>query len=165
MRRVRRNARVHKTRAFLPLLCVLVIVASSSPVRADAHGYSVVIRGHRIAVELARTVDERARGLGGRDGLARDHGMLFVFESPQSPTFWMLGMRFALDFVWIRGDRIVDLTRDVPPAPPGATEESGLLRTLQPATPADLILEVRAGTIDANHWKTGDAVEVTPKLR
>ncbi len=157
--------RLRSRRARLVVLLSISLAARAALAAADDSRHHVVIGGHPVQVELARSVDEKARGLGGRDRLAAGHGMLFVFDEPQSPTFWMLGMRFALDFVWIRGGRIVELTRDVPPAPPGATEESGLLRTLVPKLPVDLVLEVPAGTIAAKRWSTGDAVEVIPKLR
>lgn len=151
------------TRVFrgLPALAMLAVpVALGIAAGAAAQSRGVVsIRGVRVTVDVARTPREKARGLGGREGLAPDHGMLFVFTSAQRHDFWMLGMRFALDFVWIREGRIVDLTLDVPPPPADTTPESGLLREIRPAAPADHVLEVSAGTAARHGWKIGDAVE------
>ncbi|MFN3487243.1 MAG: nucleotide-binding domain containing protein, partial [Planctomycetota bacterium] len=65
-----------------------------------------------IDAEVARTAEERAQGLSGRDSLAEDAGMLFVLEREHVPSFWMKGMRFPLDFVWVSAEgRVVDLLR------------------------------------------------------
>lgn len=140
------------------LLLLLLLAPATSPAKSAG---SVTIRDTRIAVEIVRTPAEKARGLGERDGLPVDHGMLFVFGAAQQHVFWMLGMRFALDFVWIRDGRIVELTLDVPPPPPGTSPDSGLLRQISPAVPADQVLEVTAGTAARHGWKVGDAVRVS----
>ena len=71
------------------LLCLL-------PVLAEAGGRGEVRIGNRVAVpvEVARTEAEKTRGLSGRDRLAPDRGMLFVYEAPVRPLIWMRGMRF-----------------------------------------------------------------------
>ena len=66
--------------------------------------------------------------------------MLFVLTY-DSPAFWMKGMRFAIDIVWIDDGRVVDVTADVPP-PRGS---NAALPTYSPDRPANRALEVRAG--------------------
>lgn len=139
--------------------------ASAPATPAERAAATVTIGGARIDAELARTSAEKQRGLGGRRGLAPGAGMLFVFDEPDRHVFWMLDMQFALDFVWIRDDRIVDLTPDVPPPPPEVDAGSGALRQVSPREPARLVLEVAAGTIAKRGWKVGDAVEIDPALR
>ena len=55
-----------------------------------------------INVLVADTPQERAVGLSGYAGLPENVGMLFVFPEPRQPSFWMKGMEFSLDLVWIR---------------------------------------------------------------
>lgn len=56
--------------------------------------------GTSLAVELALTPAQRARGLMGREALAPDAGMLFVYEAPQHAFFWMEGTPLPLDMIF-----------------------------------------------------------------
>ena len=113
---------------------------------------------HVIEAELAADADARARGLSGRAGLAPGAGMLFVYERPDHYGFWMQGMRFDLDLVWIRAARIVDIKAHVPHTPP----PTGELPVHRPKEPADTVLEVAAGTAARLGWQVGDPVSVEP---
>lgn len=61
----------------------------------------------RFTVEIADDPDERALGLMNRDRLADDHGMLFVYERPQTVAFWMKNTRIPLDMIFARADGTV----------------------------------------------------------
>ena len=50
-----------------------------------------------LTVEIARTDEDRARGLMYRTSLADDHGMLFVFDKPQELRFWMKNTKIPLE--------------------------------------------------------------------
>ncbi len=72
----------------------------------------------KVRIELkeywvTRAVDNqsRSRGLSGKKSLAEDEGMLFVFELAGKYGFWMPDMRFDIDIVWIRGGRVVGVSR------------------------------------------------------
>src|SRR5512138_3154745 len=67
-----------------------------------------------VTLELARTPQEKGRGLSNRPGLAEGNGMAFVYEAPQSIGIWMKDMRFPLDILWVRDGRIVKIERDAP---------------------------------------------------
>lgn len=83
--------------------------------------------------------------------------MLFVFPSGQAGSFWMKGMRFPLDFVWIGADcRVADLTRDVPHAPPDAPDSD--LPTFTSRAPAAYTFEINAGELDEFGIAVGDDV-------
>lgn len=114
----------------------------------------VTIRGQRVAVELAITPAEQQLGLGQRDTLAWDDGMLFLYDKPGFYRFWMKDMRFDIDIVWIRGDRIVDISHRVPHVP----GENG--PTVSPVELVDKVLEVPAGYATALGWRSGQPVEV-----
>lgn len=55
----------------------------------------------RFTVELARTSEERARGLMFRETMPRSSGMLFVYDAPQRAAFWMKNTLIPLDMVFI----------------------------------------------------------------
>ena len=68
-----------------------------------------------INVEVASTPEQSERGLGYRDALAEDAGMLFDLGETKVPQFWMKGMRFPLDIVWIFEDgRVASILTAVP---------------------------------------------------
>jgi uncharacterized protein len=111
-----------------------------------------------VRVEVAADEASRQLGLGGRDSLAADRGMLFVLAD-RSPAFWMKGMRFPIDIIWIDADRVVDVSRSVP-APAGADAP---LPTYSPDRPADLALEVNSGWAKRHGVARGDRVRL-PEL-
>jgi uncharacterized membrane protein (UPF0127 family) len=112
----------------------------------------VTIRGQRVNVEIVQTPEQQSLGLGRRDSLAWDHGMLFLYDEAGFYGFWMKEMRFSIDIVWIRGDRIVDITHRIPFTP----GENG--PTVRPREIADRVLEVPAGYAQARGWRAGDRV-------
>jgi len=96
-----------------------------------------------IDVEIAATGAQSERGLGYRDALAADAGMIFDLHTATRPTFWMKGMRFPLDMVWIGEDkRVASITADIPPQP--GVPDDQLLRYASD-TPVRYVLELNAG--------------------
>jgi len=114
---------------------------------------SAVINGTKIKLELARSDDEKTKGLGYRDSLPSDTGMLFVYNDPQRFTFWMQGMRFALDFIWIEQNKIEDIHENIMPLSPDKNPA-----IVSPRVPVRYILEVNSGFIKSHNIKIGDAV-------
>lgn len=109
-----------------------------------------------INVELADTPAERARGLSGRDSLATDSGMLFVFPESKKYQFWMKGMKIPIDIIFINGGKVVDFLKNVPPPQPNQKDAD--LPLLQPTTAVDMVLEVSSGYIDQKGIVVGDNV-------
>lgn len=60
-----------------------------------------------FAVEVADDAAERARGLMGRESLAPDQGMLFVYESPRRASFWMKDTLIPLDMIFADASGVV----------------------------------------------------------
>ena len=123
----------------------------------DPGSAMAVVGGARFEIEVVHTPADRARGLSERDGLPTTGGMLFVFESGRASSFWMKGMRFPLDFIWIGEDcTVVDTTTDVPPPDAGAADAD--LPRYDSALPAAYTLEVNAGMVRELGIRIGDAV-------
>jgi uncharacterized membrane protein (UPF0127 family) len=55
----------------------------------------------RFTVEIADDADERAKGLMYRKQLASAAGMLFVYPTPQSLSFWMRNTLIELDMIFV----------------------------------------------------------------
>lgn len=116
------------------------------------------INNAKLKVEIADTQAKRSKGLGGRESLATDSGMLFIFPKPGKYPFWMKGLSFPLDFVWIKGDKVVDLLEDIQPVSPEAPDAS--LPIYQSKEEVDKVLEVPSGTSKRLDIKIGDTVRL-----
>lgn len=69
-----------------------------------------------IRAEVADDETERVLGLSGRDGLAENKAMLFVFEEPETHGIWMKDMKFAIDIVWLNKDKkVITISSNVKP--------------------------------------------------
>lgn len=97
------------------------------------------IKEQTFKVEIADTMKKKEKGLSGRASLPQDQGMLFVFSEPGNYYFWMKDMNFPLDFIWINGNEIVDISKNIKP------EEYQLPKSLTSKKPADKVLEINAG--------------------
>src|SRR3989344_5501480 len=94
---------------------------------------SIQIGNVLIKAEIADTSSKRNKGLGGRDSLASDSGMLFVF------------------------DKVVDITENVPPQ---VGQPDNALKIYSSKTETNKMLEVNAGFISVSNIKVGDTVIV-----
>ena len=109
-------------------------------------------------VELAINPAERAKGLSGRNILDKNNGMLFVFSEDSATQFWMYGMKFSLDIVWISNScKIIDITYNAEhPENPNSSEGLVLYSSKLPAT---YTLEINAGEIDLYNINIGELVK------
>jgi uncharacterized membrane protein (UPF0127 family) len=148
--------------AFAALWAVLLFSASCGEGRLE---HTDVRIGSSMAIrsEIAWTPTARTLGLGGREALDRNAGMLFVLPEEGRETFWMKGMRFPLDFAWISSDRrVLQLTEDVPPPEAGTPDKS--LPLYKPEQPVRYVLEVNAGVTEALGISVGDEVRFEPEV-
>jgi uncharacterized membrane protein (UPF0127 family) len=109
-----------------------------------------------VDLELARTDAERTKGLGGHAPLEDGDGMLFVFDLPARHAFWMKGMTFPLDIMWIEEGVVVHLEHDLPPSGPQETDANRPIYS--PFAPARYVLEVNAGFAAGHGIVPGTAV-------
>lgn len=117
----------------------------------------VQINEAKFTVEVAKTREKRNRGLGGREKMASDAGMLFIFEKEDKYPFWMKDLKFPLDFIWIKKDKIVDILQNIPPPVPDQKDES--LPIYVSREPIDKVLEINGGTAERLNIKVGDIVK------
>ncbi|MFP3041724.1 DUF192 domain-containing protein [Treponema primitia] len=102
-----------------------------------------------VLAEIARTDDQRARGLMGRKSLADGKGMLFVFERDRILSFWMKDTLIPLSIAYVAYDgRILEI-HDMQPQS---------LRTIQSGRSARYALEVPQGWFARANIKPGDVL-------
>jgi len=109
-----------------------------------------------LTVEVAETPAEHQRGLSFRPSLGPDQGMLFIFSSPQPQRFWMYGMQFSIDMIFLRDGVVVDYEENVPP--PSATQNNPAVVTS--LEDADMVLEISAGQAKELGIAIGTEVEM-----
>lgn len=147
-----------KTLGVLFLLGILLAIFFIFFVRKSASSDDIIIINNKIiSVETADTVAKRAQGLSGRQSLSADQGMLFVFDSQTTPSFWMKDMKFPLDIIWLQDQTVVDLTENL-----SVPDKMDIPRA-KPGVPVNYVLEVNAGFIQENNIKVGDTLQYKPK--
>lgn len=114
------------------------------------------INSHLIKAEVADTPSKRSKGLGGKTSLEQDEGMLFIFPNADKHPFWMKGLSFPLDFIWIKEDKVVDILENIQPPKEGEPDASLPIYSSKEA--ADKVLELQAGTVKRLDIKIGDTV-------
>lgn len=116
------------------------------------------INGTTLKVEIADSVSKRAKGLAGKESLASDEGMLFIFDNEGSHPFWMKGLKFPLDFIWIKNNKVVEVMSNIPAPKTGQKDED--LPIYQSKEAVDKVLEVNGGTADRLQIKVGDTISL-----
>ena len=135
---------------FLFVLGIVFIFGSfyfflQNPVEKEA---LVRIGNTEISLEIVSSPSERQLGLSGRASLPRGKGMLFVFENPDFYGFWMKGMLFPIDIVWINEDlEIVGVLKDISP--------NTFPQTFYPPSEVSYVLEVPANFTTQENIDTG----------
>jgi len=105
----------------------------------------------RVRVKLARTAEQRRRGLMYVQNLPLDEGMLFLFDDEELQSFWMHNTLIPLDMIFIRADLTV----------------AGVVENAEPMTdsgravdqPSRFVLEVNGGM--AKKWGVKQGTRVT----
>jgi len=98
--------------------------------------------GAEISVRVADDPKERELGLSYFPVLPENQGMLFLFEKTGNYPFWMKGMNFPLDIIWLKkisetSFQVVYVAKNVKP--------STYPNFIDPKTEADAVLEVASG--------------------
>lgn len=153
--------------ASLALVCALatagiVLADPAEPIWRASSPWSteratVTIGDQVIAAEVADTSSLQVRGLSFRDGLEPGTGMLFVFDEAQSRSFWMRGMRFCLDIIWIEDGKIVGAAENACPMPEVPESELPRYESNEPVT---YVLEMPAGWLDELGFGPGQPVTI-----
>lgn len=111
-----------------------------------------------IVAEVAESPSDQRRGLGFRDQLEAKRGMLFVYNKPGVRSFWMKGMRFAIDIIWLRQGKIVLIEKNV--QPPTIFTKDSHLKTYGRAVLSDMVLEMSAGFSDQIKLTSGQHITI-----
>src|SRR3989344_3255823 len=94
-------------RYFLILLVIVTSIIILSVYRTELSPIDIEpanigkFGGVSLRIEYATTEIERERGLGGRESIPNDYGMLFVFPKDDVYGIWMKDTLVPLDIFWL----------------------------------------------------------------
>lgn len=110
------------------------------------------INNSKLVVQVAQTLPQKKLGLKNRKNLGENHGMLFIFETPQKLTFWMEKTEIPLDLAFINKQKIIKEIYDLIPYDLSIIESTG----------SDLCyaLEVNKGWFNKNNIKVNDQISI-----
>lgn len=130
---------VRKTRQISIALICFAFLATVMLGRVDVKNTRLLKTNHGFySLEIANTPETRNLGLGGRKTLNQSRGMLFVFDTPAVQCFWMKGMFFSIDIIWLNSAK--EVTHIEPNLSPNTFPQ-----TYCPQTPAKYVIELNSG--------------------
>lgn len=130
---------------FLNYIFSEVYSTSGNPIRR------VYFRNTFVKAEVVDTAEKIEQGLAGRKDLPEGRGMLFVMPKSEFQRFWMKGMQFGIDIIWLERGRVVGCEKNVSP-------RDGRIFTSPSA--AGLVLEAPEGFCDRHDVQINDQVGI-----
>lgn len=104
-------------------------------------------------LEKADTNESRIRGLSGREVLAENAGMLFVFDSDGEQCMWMKDTLISLDMIWLDSSkRVIKIEENITP--------DTFPTAFCPPSPARYVIELNQGEIKKNRILAGDTIDL-----
>lgn len=117
---------------------------------------TATINNQAFNLKVAKTNEEKQTGLSNLSSLPQDQGMIFPFGKPDYYSFWMRDMKFPIDIIYIKENKIVTIYENLqPPKTKGETPP-----IYRPDEPSDTVLEINAGLSKKYNFKKGDAVKI-----
>lgn len=128
---------------FLPIswyLVGLILLIVTACYQHPKNLVTLKISGQTIYLEKADTPEARQKGLSGRKTLAKNRGMLFIFDKPDTYCMWMKDTQIDLDILWLDENKVVTkIHKNVQP--------STYPNSFCPEKPAKYVVELRAGMV------------------
>ncbi len=141
---------------------LIYVCGCSSEPAALYQTETVQIKGALFVLELALTPEERAEGLMGREKIAAEGGMLFVFPNqPPYPTelgFWMKNCLTPIDLIFLDPGGQVIAIHEMNPPLPGVTDAE--LPVYQSGVPAQFAIELQGGRAAEIGVAIGDVIDL-----
>ena len=115
----------------------------------------IEIKNQTYQFEVAKTLAQKSLGLGNRDRLCQNCGMIFVYQTEFIYPFWMKNTLIPLDIIWIdKNGTVVDIIQAKP----------NDLSILTPKSKAQYIIELNKDTSTNLNLKIGDQIQVPQNL-
>lgn len=117
----------------------------------------VTVNNQVFKVAVADTPERREEGLSGRRSLPENEGMIFLFDESSFPSFWMRGMHFPIDIIFLNDGTVTTIYENIQPP----DSETAQLSLYKPIAPSNQVLELNAGKAKELGLTVGDTIEIT----
>jgi uncharacterized membrane protein (UPF0127 family) len=131
------------------ILCAFAAIADTALKRTDVH-----IGKHALRVEVAANDAQRSRGLMHREKMAKNDGMLFIFDEPGYHSMWMMNTLIPLSVAFLDKSGVILNIEDMEPRTTDAHTAAG---------PAVYAIETNKGWFAERKIKPGDKVTGLPR--
>ncbi len=111
----------------------------------------VYVKDTVVKAEIVSSREKIEKGLSARPNLGEGRGMLFLMPQAEYQRFWMKGMEFPLDIIWIENGRVIGCEGRISP------DDQRIFTSPEKAS---FVLEVNAGFCDANQIQLNDLVKI-----
>jgi len=138
----------------LILICILSVFVflKLSPEKKNY----IIIDNQKFYIDVAKTDEQKEKGLSIYNKLPLEKGMIFPYEDSGYHPFWMKGMKFSIDIIYIQNNKIVDIFENLP-FPKNDFQTPVIVR---PTANSNYVLEINAGLSKKYNFKKGDIVEI-----
>ena len=119
----------------------------------------IIINNAVFDVNLSIFTYEKVKGLGKISSIDDNQGMLFYYLNSSVREFWMKDMQFPIDVLWIKDNKIVNISENVP------IHINGEITRMNSLYEVDRVLELKANSVSKNNIKIGDEIIIKYKLR
>lgn len=143
---------------FVIIVFLIVVTIIFLIMRQSVQSTVQFVDGPTVAVEIADDASEQTQGLAGHAPLDDQQGMLFVWPNREARTFWMKGMTFAIDIIWIADGKVIGIETNVE----SPIDDDDILKSYFPPAPVNMVLEVAAGFSQRQNINIGDRLTVFP---
>ena len=147
---------------------VLIGGCSDATPATDGDIERVSLGDRSFELELAMARESRRLGLGGRETLAENEGMFFVFPDAQLRRFWMFDCVMSIDIAFIDPIGYVTAIHTMPPEELRGEKESLLdyesrLPGYSSSYPAQFAIELAPGSFESLGIAAGDRIPIPPE--
>ncbi|MBI2074867.1 MAG: DUF192 domain-containing protein [Candidatus Levybacteria bacterium] len=117
---------------------------------------TATVNNQKFNLLIPKTTSDKEIGLSKYSSLPQNTGMLFIFERADFYSFWMRDMKFPIDIIFIKGDKIATIYENV--QPPKSKDES--IPLYKPTSASDKVLEINANLSKKYNIKEGNTVKI-----
>lgn len=141
--------------------------------KSDGKVQAVKVGGKWFHLEIADTDEIRMKGLGQRDHIEADGGMLFVFSQPHTTAFVMRDCPIDIDIIYLDQYGKVITSYQMKAEPPrdeskgegkigdfNATPYESRLKPYPSRNPTQFVIEIKGGTLPSLNIKEGEKIDL-----
>lgn len=125
-------------------------VSKTSPYFSEYRVLKKTIADKQYTLYVSDTDERREKGLSDIPSLKDNEGMIFIFDTLDYHHFWMKDMKFSLDLIFLKDNRVVDVLENLKPETYPLTFTS--------KEKADAVIELPVGNIKKTGLSIGDTI-------